>query len=223
MLGFAGSLHCLGMCGPISLLLPLDNKRKASFLAGKLVYNFGRITTYITLGLIAGFVGQNVSFILPQKLIFISLGIVLLIGVLVPAKYLSKVEVRGFGITLSQFVRKKIALLHQKRGFTTQYLFGITNGLIPCGLVYAALSGAFLMANAPTAGLYMLLFGLGTLPMMMSFGVLSSFISKHLGLKPRFIQTLSYFILAIFFLYKGYHIQDVVTDEHGITVCMPLK
>ena len=217
ILGFLGSLHCFSMCGPLSLLLPA---RRARYLIGRLIYNTGRITTYALLGLLTGILGEQAGFAIPQKIIFITLGGGLLIYLLRPAKWKNRLSVWAPVVRLASFARRSIAALSKKHGFTVQYGFGLINGLIPCGLVYAALSGAFLTAGVTEAVAFMIFFGLGTLPMMMSFGMIGKLLPRFLRVKPKLLYTISYAGIAVFLLYKG--LQMPVTyyaNSHEITVC----
>jgi len=212
-----GSLHCFSMCGPLSLLLPADKSR---YLIGRLIYNTGRITTYALLGLLTGILGQQAGFIIPQKIIFIGLGSILLTYLLLPPKWKNRLSVWAPVLRLASFVRRSVTKLSNRHGLTAQYGFGLVNGLIPCGLVYAALSGAFLTAGITEAVFFMIFFGLGTLPMMMSFGMIGKLLPSFLQVKPKLIYTLSYMGIAVFLLYKG--LQMPVThyaNSHEITVC----
>lgn len=217
ILGFMGSLHCFSMCGPLSLLLPGDKSR---YLIGRLIYNTGRITTYALLGLLTGILGQQAGFMIPQKIIFIGLGGALLAYLLLPPKWKNRLSVWGPVLRLASFVRQSVAKLSKRHGLVAQYGFGLVNGLIPCGLVYAALSGAFLTAGITEAVFFMIFFGLGTLPMMMSFGVIGRLLPSFLQVKPKLIYTLSYAGIALFLLYKGLQIPVThYANSHEITVC----
>lgn len=216
-LGFLGSLHCFSMCGPLSLLLPADKRR---YLTGRLIYNTGRITTYALLGLLTGVIGQQAGFIIPQKIIFITLGLLLLSYLSLSATWKKRLSVWGPVLRLASFTRRSISRLSRQNGLAVQYGFGVVNGLIPCGLVYAALSGAFLTAGITEAAGFMVFFGLGTLPMMMSFGVIGKFLPAFLRVRPQLLYTVSYLVMAVFFLYKG--LQLPVThyaNSHEITIC----
>ncbi len=217
ILGFLGSLHCFSMCGPLSLLLPADKRR---YLTGRLIYNTGRITTYALLGLLTGILGRQAGFMIPQKIIFIGLGTSLLLYLLLPAEWKNRISLLPPVLRMASFTRRSIARLSRQHGLAVQYGFGLVNGLIPCGLVYAALSGAFLTAGITEAVVFMVFFGLGTLPMMMSFGVVGKMLPSFLKVKPRLLYTVSYLCIAVFLLYKG--IQLPVThyaNSHEITVC----
>lgn len=217
LLGFLGSLHCFSMCGPLSLLLPADRSR---YLIGRLTYNTGRITTYALLGLLTGIAGEQAGFLIPQKILFILLGAVLLVYLLLPVKWKNRISVMSPVIRMASFTKRSLAKLSKRHGLAVQYGFGLVNGLIPCGLVYAALSGAFLTAGITDSMLFMILFGLGTLPMMMSFGVIGKILPSFLRVKPKLIYTVSYLVLAAFLLYKGFNLPvSHYANSHEITIC----
>ena len=85
-LGLLGSLHCAAMCGPLMLALPVPPGGPARFIAGRSVYQLGRVTTYCLLGLIAGLVGQSIFLAGLQRTLSISLGVTILFGFLIAKK-----------------------------------------------------------------------------------------------------------------------------------------
>lgn len=200
-LGLLGSLHCFGMCGPLSLLLPAN---KESYFFGKLIYNFGRIITYMVLGLIVGFMGTQLGSLIPQKILFFVIGLFLLTYALLPQKAKNKIGVSKPVIKLNNFVKKQFNSLNGKNKVLKNLSFGLINGLLPCGLVYAALSASFLLGTPLKSTLFMGVFGLGTFPMMLSFGAIGSFLVNKVKLKPTTIYTFSFFVLGCFLLYKSY-------------------
>ncbi len=220
ILGFAGSLHCFGMCGPLSLLIPGDKTKRAQYIIGRLIYNLGRITTYGLLGLIIGILGEQVGFALPQKIIFLTLGLGLLLYLLLPNSTKNKLSVLPWVTRFNSFIKRSLSALAKKYGKAFQFVFGMLNGLIPCGLVYAALSAAFITTDIKGGVLFMVFFGLGTLPMMMSFGVVGSIIPKVILVKPKLIYGISYFILAVFMIYKGFTTPiSHYANSHEMTIC----
>lgn len=213
IMGLIGSLHCLSMCGPISLLVPT---KPGKYLLYKSIYNSGRIFTYILLGVVVGLLGEQTALYIPQKFTLLFGGLLLLVFAYLPEKWKSKLSYWRPVQHLSAALRKNIGAFAKKRQILSQFSFGMVNGIIPCGLVYAAIGGAFLTQNLQEGAIFMLFFGLGTAPMMMSFGVLGKYIS--IKVRPKYIYTFSYLILAIFFLYKGYHLPTFQT--HGeMTIC----
>lgn len=219
-MGLAGSLHCFGMCGPISLLVPGDKSKRVRYLLGRLVYNLGRICTYAILGFIVGSVGEQAGFAIPQKIIFLTLGSLILGYLFAPTSLKNKWSVNPFINKANSKIKKTISGLHKKNGAVTQFLFGLVNGLVPCGLVYAALSASFITASSLDAATYMMLFGVGTLPMMLAFGFIGSYLPSFLRIKPTLVYSVSYFLLAVFMLYKGFTLPVThFANSHEMTIC----
>jgi len=166
VLGFAGSMHCLGMCGPIVLALP-DKSRslKISFYSGRLFYNFGRVITYVILGFIFGALGQVISLAGFQSALSIVLGVLVIASLFLP---LSK--------TLDFFTnnalwRKTLGALFRKKSHSALAGIGLLNGFLPCGLVYTALAGASASGDILYGGLFMFMFGIGTIPALLVLSV----------------------------------------------------
>src|ERR1700752_1363380 len=83
-LGFFGSFHCIGMCGPIALAIPVYNQNKFHKTASIIFYNAGRIFTYSLLGVLFGLIGQGFALAGLQQLLSVTLGLIILTGVLLP-------------------------------------------------------------------------------------------------------------------------------------------
>src|SRR3954466_9482086 len=87
LLGLAGSLHCAGMCGPLLCALPVVGQGRASFYAGRFLYNLGRIGMYGLLGLVFGALGKTLSIAGLQRWLSLAAGCAVLIGLLASAKW----------------------------------------------------------------------------------------------------------------------------------------
>lgn len=85
-LGFLGSFHCIGMCGPIALALPLDRVSMFKKVAGGITYNLGRVFTYGILGLLFGLLGKGFVIGGYQQVLSIALGVIILLGLFLPAR-----------------------------------------------------------------------------------------------------------------------------------------
>ena len=77
LLGFLGSFHCVGMCGPIALAV--GGKGSNKFLFNKIIYNLGRSLTYAMLGLVIGSLGFSLSLAGIQQGISIGMGILVVL------------------------------------------------------------------------------------------------------------------------------------------------
>lgn len=224
IMGLIGSLHCIGMCGPIAMMLPGDKEKRLRFAAGRLLYNAGRILTYGILGLSIGYFGEKLAFISSQKTLSIGLGVLILTGVLWPKRWLNKINPYNPLVRFTQKIKSSLSFLFKKHFWGTQFVFGLLNGLLPCGLVYAALSGAFLMTDSTGGFLFMILFGAGTLPMMLGASLGASFIRKKFKLNFSRIIPVTYGLLAIWLIVRGISINNPgIIHQHQnaseITIC----
>ncbi|HVD98918.1 MAG TPA: sulfite exporter TauE/SafE family protein [Cytophagaceae bacterium] len=162
ILGLMSSLHCIGMCGPIALALPVPEG--SSRVIGILLYNSGRIITYSMLGLVFGTMGYIAVLSGLQQYLSIVCGSIVI--VLVFVSFFGKIQYLGkFSMLFLKF-KNKFSLLLKKRTLPSLFLIGILNGLLPCGMVYMALVGAIATGSSLTGSVYMILFGLGTFPLM---------------------------------------------------------
>lgn len=166
-LGFVGSFHCVGMCGPIALALP-GNGQVAPwrFAISRLSYNLGRITTYAALGLLFGLLGRGFALAGLQQGLSIVLGLAILVTVLMPSAFRSLSPTGPLG-KLVRWLKGSLQEQFRKRGTFTTYLIGLLNGLLPCGLVYLAVAGALTQEVPWKGAVYMVAFGAGTLPAML--------------------------------------------------------
>ncbi len=168
VLGLAGSAHCAGMCGPLALALP----RGAGagwwpHLTGRLAYNLGRVGTYGLLGLVFGWLGRSLAMVGVQRWVSIGLGAAFLVGAVLS---------RGPRLPWPNLmawpaVRRLFGRLLRTPGVAALTLLGGLNGLLPCGLVYAAGAGAALSGGVLAGVEYMAVFGLGTVPMMLGLAL----------------------------------------------------
>ncbi|RME74145.1 MAG: sulfite exporter TauE/SafE family protein [Planctomycetota bacterium] len=153
-----GGGHCLFMCGPLVLALPVQ-KFKSPLMAS-FVYHMGRITTYIFLGIFVGFLGIGAHLIGIQQYISIGCGIFLLLFLIPGIKgFFQPMVIKGIGLL------KKRWTLGEKKTTPFHYFFlGSLNGLLPCGLVYLAMISSLSLAHFYKSLLFMAFFGLGTFP-----------------------------------------------------------
>ncbi len=176
-LGFLGSFHCIGMCGPIALALPVHQFDPVKKYIAILLYNIGRIITYVMLGLLFGLLGKSFSMAGFQQWISITIGIVLLLSVLMPGLWFFKNTKIPFLTKAISKLKSKLPELLSKKGLRYLFLIGILNGLLPCGLVYIGIAGAIASQEVKEGALFMFGFGLGTLPAMYAVAVFGQFIS----------------------------------------------
>lgn len=166
-LGFVGSLHCAGMCGPLAVAVPVVGDGPRARIVSRLLYNSGRVLTYAILGLVAGVIGR--SFVLAgfQRWVSILSGVLIIAGLLVSLKW-SADGMIGLGVVR---LKRLFGRALQRRTHGSNIVLGLLNGLLPCGLVYVAATAAIGTGHMVSGALYMLAFGVGTLPMMVGLGL----------------------------------------------------
>ncbi len=179
--GVLGSLHCVGMCGPIAVALPFSTESRAKMIFGRLLYNAGRTLTYALFGLMAGMLGEALRLTDYQQALSIVSGVVILIMIILPSRFMRRI----LPTKLAQFVYQRLdqtwTRVTGKRSVVSLFLIGILNGFLPCGLVYLALAGALGSASVLSSVMYMVLFGVGTTPVMFA----TSIVGPVLGVRGR--------------------------------------
>lgn len=197
LFGFLGSFHCVGMCGPIVLAVP------GKSLLSKLSYNLGRAITYTMMGAVIGFIGEGFSLIGWQQFLSVAVGVAMLLIVLFTKYKHFDLPVSGTFEKLWILSKTKLAPLFKSQSPTAPFLIGLINGLLPCGLVYAALFAAVSMGGVPESALYMALFGFGTAPMLIVVAVFGNILSPTI--RARFNKTVPYFLglVAMLLILRG--------------------
>ena len=178
ILGALGSAHCIGMCGPIALSLPVVAENHYSKFLGALLYNAGRVFTYAFIGLLFGLAGKSFSFFGFQQILSVSLGVIIILFLIFPPKK-NLLTQNKYIASFFADIRNKIGILFTKRNYSSLFMIGLLNGLLPCGLVYLAIAGAVATGDPLKSSVFMASFGLGTLPLMWAVAFFGSFINLH--------------------------------------------
>ena len=165
ILGGISSFHCVGMCGAFAFSIPTHNMANGKKVLAILLYNFGRITTYTALGLVFGLLGRQISVAGFQQWFSIIAGTVVLMIVIQSLLKKPVFHLPGFN-KASSLIVKLVARFVGKPSLGSIYLLGAANGLLPCGLVYMAITGALAAGTVTSATGFMAAYGLGTLPAM---------------------------------------------------------
>jgi sulfite exporter TauE/SafE len=194
-LGFLGSLHCVGMCGPIVLCLPQAGNSKLAFVMTRLAYNLGRIVTYAALGALCGMVGQLVSLAGFQKSLSIGAGMVIILTVLLPSKLMQKIlPYNPAGVIVAKG-RAWWAGLLSRRSVVSVFGIGVLNGFLPCGFLFLGLAAAATTGAAGSASVYMIMFGFGTVPALLITSVFAGFVGS--GFRHRLLKLMPVAALAM--------------------------
>ena len=203
VMGAVGSLHCIGMCGPLALSLPIGHRTGSGRVLGGVLYNLGRVTTYATLGLILGLAGQTLFSSSWQSILSITLGAVIFIYLLIPTRY--KASSVFVSATNKPFVKLRTALgrLFHSPKYTSLFSIGVLNGLLPCGMIYLALSSSLLAGTAAKGSLFMAFFGLGTFPAMLGAVFFGSYFNQQVRGQLRKAIPVFLFIMATLLVLRG--------------------
>ncbi len=222
LLGLLGSLHCLGMCGPIAFMLPVDRSSRTRAGFQTAVYHGGRILAYSIMGLLFGLLGKGLNLFGTQQKLSIIIGALMILLVLIPLNKLGSFRLTKPVYKVVAWLKETLGASFKKKTTDAFLTIGFLNGFLPCGLVYMALLGATASAG-PTGGfLFMLIFGLGTIPLMtfaVFFGkvVKSSFKQKIQRLVPVFVV-----LIGLLFILRGMglgipYVSPKISDHAGET------
>lgn len=163
-MGFISSFHCVGMCGPLLMALPVKTMHVNKQTPAIVIYHAGRISIYMLFGLLTGMAGRRIYTAGLQHWVSISAGIIILAFVL-KQKFAKKLTWQP-GTFLFSAIQKNMRRLWQKTSFSSFFLLGALNGLLPCGMVYFALAAALNFGTVSNSVLFMLAFGAATLPLL---------------------------------------------------------
>jgi sulfite exporter TauE/SafE len=164
LMGLLGSVHCIGMCGPLVMALPISQKSNLQKIAAISLYHFGKITSYAFLGVLFGLFGSQLPLFGLQQNLSMVIGVIMLLYVLYVFVLKSK-RIHLAGIKhLNQLIVKGLGYFLKSKSPISFLWIGMLNGLLPCGMIYIALSSALATQHVIEGGLLMAFFGLGTMP-----------------------------------------------------------
>jgi sulfite exporter TauE/SafE len=202
VIGLLGSFHCLGMCGPIAVSLPLKEKSWVTKAISGLLYNLGRVITYAFLGFIFGFLGLGLHIWGIQQWVSIGVGAMLILSVGFPILFQGSKLTQFLDGLLSGF-KRLFGRFFGYRNYFSIWIIGIFNGFLPCGLVYIALAGALLSTTPLDGAIYMTIFGLGTIPALLGLVLLGNAFSGVFRRRVQGIIPVLILAIGILFVLRG--------------------
>ena len=224
ILGLAGSLHCVGMCGPIALMIPTGNgKQKWLSL---FLYHLGKLLTYLIIGAFFGLIVGTINSYSTQIIFtFISGG--LLISFALLPSFLSFVEKKGYSI-FNGLIGFKTKLAKSLNKNTIEYSFyiGFLNGFLPCAMVYSAAIMALAQKSLINSLFVMLMFGLGTIPLLSLFYFFSTKLKAKFSKYANSFRTLSFLLVGVFLIARGFYFLNETPPTpkeggDGFKLCLP--
>ncbi len=203
LLGLLGSLHCIGMCGPIILAISSVNNNMYKLILQRVLYHIGKAATYAVMGALFGILGNHIKLSGLQQIASISIGALIVLWIIMPKSiktgFLSLQIIKEYNTQVKNLLSKVLSNGNSKPYF----VIGLVNGFLPCGLVYAGLAGAVATGSALEGSLYMFLFGMGTMPALFAFSFLPA-LRKYLPkFNSRKIIPVVSLVLGIIFILRG--------------------
>jgi sulfite exporter TauE/SafE len=199
-IGLFGSVHCIGMCGPLAFAVPTVNNKWWLIIADKVTYNIGRIVTYSFLGLLIGFIGKQLWLSGLQQGVSLVSGLLIIMAGFSRLLKIRMKDNRTVSFVLSPVTRLLNYALQHHAG---HLIVGLLNGFLPCGFVYLALIGAVNSSSPLASAQFMFWFGAGTFPLMLLATISSGFIGPVV--RRRINKTMPYLMvcLGFWFVLRG--------------------
>ena len=203
ILGLISSFHCIGMCGPIAMMLPVDRQNETKKATQIITYHLGRLTAYASIGFIFGLLGKGFFLAGIQQKMSIFIGVIMILIVLIPEKTFSKYNFSKPVYKIIANIKSNLGKQFRNKSYKSLFTIGLLNGFLPCGMVYVALFGAIAMQSASFGILYMILFGLGTVPLMTAVVYVNSMLQLPFRNKIQKVIPYVAVIIGVLFILRG--------------------
>ena len=202
-MGLLGSVHCIGMCGPLVMALPISLRSNFQKIVTLFLYHAGKIMSYCILGLLFGLFGSQLPVFGVQRNISVIIGITMLLyGIYVFVLKPKHLQLGPFN-TVYNFIVKWLSKLFKSKYMVSFFFIGMLNGLLPCGMVYLALSSAMATQNLLQGGLLMVFFGMGTVPALMMVAIGGQFMGFTFRRKIQTLLPVFIFIMGVLLILRG--------------------
>jgi len=192
------------MCGPIAVMLPVDRNNQTKKVTQILTYHLGRIVAYASIGFAFGLLGKGFFMAGIQQQLSIFIGIMMIVIVVVPTRLFSKYNFSKPIFTIISKLKTALGSQFKNKSYQSLFTIGLLNGFLPCGMVYVALFGAIAMQSPIYGSFYMILFGLGTVPLMSAVVYTNAFLS--IPIRNKIQKTIPYVVavIGILFVLRGF-------------------
>lgn len=201
--GLVSSFHCVAMCGPIAVMLPLDRRNEAKRVVQLITYFLGKTLAYASLGLLFGIVGKGFFLGGMQQQLSIIVGFFIIIIAIVPEKQFAKYNFSKPIYKLIGNVKATLGKQFKKQSYQSLFTIGLLNGYLPCGMVYMAVFGALAMNKIYLSISYMIFFGIGTIPLLSVVVLFSKLASIPFKNKIRKIIPVVAVLVGVLFIIRG--------------------
>lgn len=191
------------MCGPIAMMLPIDRSNEAKKATQIITYHIGKLTAYGILGLLFGLLGRGFYLAGMQQQLSIIVGVLMILVALIPEKVFARYNFSKPIYRVITKVKSGLGQQFKNKSYKSLFTIGLLNGFLPCGMVYVALFGAIAMQNVSLGIGYMILFGIGTIPMMVAVVYASGLISFSFRETIQKAIPVFAIIIGILFIIRG--------------------
>ncbi len=214
LMGLLGSVHCIGMCGPLVMALPLSHKTYFQKTISILLYHVGKITSYASLGLVFGMFGSEFPVFGLQRNMSIFIGFAMLVYVV----YIFILKPKHFQFGIFSFLYNDIvrglSYLFKSKNVVALFFIGILNGLLPCGMIYVALSAALSTQNILQGGALMAFFGLGTVPALLLVALGGQYLNLTFRKKLQKMLPVFIFGMGVLLILRGLNLGIPYLSPH---------
>lgn len=197
--GLLGSFHCIGMCGPIAFMLPVDRTHTFKKVSQITAYHIGRLLAYAIIGLCFGLIGKGLNMFGLQQYLSIAVGVLMIVVILIPTQTFNTYNLSKPVFRFISKIKTELGKALKKKSADTFLTIGFLNGFLPCGMVYMAVFASLAIGNAWESSLYMMLFGLGTIPLMTTAIYFGTFL--NVTVKKRIQKAIPVFVIIIGLLF----------------------
>ncbi|WP_220763427.1 sulfite exporter TauE/SafE family protein [Flavobacterium sp. UMI-01] len=201
--GLISSFHCVGMCGPIAMMLPVDQYNPVKKTTQIITYHLGRLTAYGMIGLLFGLLGRGLFIAGFQQKLSVFIGIAMILVVLLPERKLAQYNFSKPIFRMVSQIKSRLGQQFKNKSYRSLFTIGLLNGFLPCGMVYVALFGAVAMQSASLGVVYMFLFGLGTVPLMSIVVYIQRFLTVSVRNKIQKVLPYVAVLIGILFILRG--------------------
>lgn len=224
-LGLLSSMHCVGMCGPLALALPLDRSSKHKTYVGIFVYHFGKILAYASLGVLIGFFGKHLPLAVSQQRLSIFAGAFIIVFALYPLLFKRSSFIQTQVFKFMQPIQQALAKRIKTKRTSTLFSIGILNGFLPCAMVYMALVGAVTTGQFIDSILFMIVFAFGTFPAMLGLQIFGASLGQKFRYKIQTFIPYVMMLIGVFFILRGMGlgIEFISPNNGSLTVINPIE
>ncbi|HRG59432.1 MAG TPA: sulfite exporter TauE/SafE family protein [Bacteroidia bacterium] len=202
-IGLMGSLHCVGMCGPIALAVPLQSKFQSIRWLGSLNYLLGKAITYSLLGLFSGAFAKLFEVTGFQRYVSLIAGILILFIFLLQQFWQENTFLAQLNLNWVKALKIQFNKFIVQKNLLSSLVIGLINGILPCGLVYMAMAGAVGAGGWWQSMFYMFLFGIGTMPLLFAMMLFKNKVSiLYRKLFQKLIPTFT-IVIAVLLIVRG--------------------